>query len=380
MEALHLLNSFGLAPTGILHVGANYGQEFEAYRNSGAETVVYVEPIATIFEALKERVEVAKGHHAVKAVCSDRVGEIVKFNVASNWGASSSILTLGAHAEIFPGITYVAQEEMTTTTVDELLAREFPGKKFDLMVIDVQGAELMVLEGARKTLASLDAVYTEISEEPLYVGSCTWPQIDAFLTEQGFRLKHLTMSRFSQGDAFYLKNSAFSFWRKPRTVVRPGVNIALGKRASQSSLSEYSRPNDAQGAVDGTLNGSYGFHTGIEQSPWWQVDLGKGIPLDEVIVYNRLDVARERAYSFVLKLGSERGKFREVHAQGGVPFGGIDGRPARIKLDGAVARYVRIELPHEGQLHLDEVEVYPSRTWSIFRRAGVWPASRQYEE
>jgi hypothetical protein len=60
----------------------------------------------------------------------------------------------------------------------------------------------------------------------------------------------------------------------------------------------------------------------------------------------------------VLKLGSEDGEFREVYDQNGIPFGGIDGNPARIKLNGAVARYVRIELPHGGFLHLDEVEVY----------------------
>ncbi|MHC4751434.1 MAG: hypothetical protein ACYTFW_16370, partial [Planctomycetota bacterium] len=30
---------------------------------------------------------------------------------------------------------------------------------------------------------------------------------------------------------------------------------------------------DARGAVDGIRNGKYGFHTGHETNPWWQVDL-----------------------------------------------------------------------------------------------------------
>lgn len=149
---------------------------------------------------------------------------------------------------------------------------------------------------------------------------------------------------------------AFRTDRKP--LDRPRVNIARGKPATQSSLSQFSRPNDAQGAVTGVPNGSYGFHTGLDENPWWQVDLESAVALDEVVVFNRLDSARDRAYSFVLKLGSESGDFREVHAQRGVPFGGIDGKPACIKLDGAVARYVRIELPHAGYLHLDEVAVY----------------------
>lgn len=358
MEALQLMKSFGLGPTGIVHIGANYGQEYEDYRASGAETVVYVEPIAAIFAALKARVERAPGHHAVKAVCSDRAGQTIRFNVASNSGASSSMLGLGNHGKIHPEITYVAQEEMTTTTVDELLAQEFAGKRFDLMVIDVQGAELMVLEGAKETLATIDAVYAEISEAPLYDGGCTWHEIDAFLTALGFSMKYMTIGRKTYGNAFFLRKSVCSFWSERAPIGRPGVDIARGKPASQSSLSRWSRPGDAQGAVNGAPNGSFGFHTGLDQHPWWQVDLESDVALDEVIVFNRLDAGRSRAYSFVLKLASEGGEFREVHAQGGIPFGGIDGRPARIKLDGAVARYVRIELPHEGYLHLDEVEVY----------------------
>ncbi len=30
---------------------------------------------------------------------------------------------------------------------------------------------------------------------------------------------------------------------------------------------------DARGAVDGVIDGSWGFHTGLQESPWWQVDL-----------------------------------------------------------------------------------------------------------
>ncbi|WP_036262303.1 FkbM family methyltransferase [Methylocapsa aurea] len=358
MEALRLLKSFGLSPDGIIHVGANYGQEFEAYQNSGAETVVYVEPISSVFDALKGKVERARGHYAVKAVCSERAGDKVRFNVASNSGASSSILELGNHAKIHPEIVYVKHEEMTTTTVDKIVSEQFNNKLFNLLVIDVQGAELLVLKGAIETLHKVDGVYVEISEAPLYDGGCTWPELEAFLSSFDFRLKHMWIGRNTYGDAFFLKNSAFSFWRHPKLIERSGINVALRKPATQSSLSVYSRPNDAQGAVSGVLNGSYGFHTGKENRPWWQVDLEASFPLEEIVIFNRLDAARERAYFFVVKLASEEGKFREVYAHNGVPFGGIDGTPATIKLDGTVARYVRIELPRDEFLHLDQVEVY----------------------
>ena len=46
MQALRILNRFGIIPFGIIHVGANDGAEFEAYRDARAETVVYIEPIS----------------------------------------------------------------------------------------------------------------------------------------------------------------------------------------------------------------------------------------------------------------------------------------------------------------------------------------------
>ena len=46
---------------------------------------------------------------------------------------------------------------------------------------------------------------------------------------------------------------------------------------------------DAAGAVDGVKDGKYAFHTGYEANPWWQVDLGKEVKLDRIVVYNRLD-------------------------------------------------------------------------------------------
>jgi hypothetical protein len=142
----------------------------------------------------------------------------------------------------------------------------------------------------------------------------------------------------------------------------PGTNVALNKPAIQSSLSEYSLPNDARGGVNGIIDGSYGFHTQKERQPWWQIDLEEEVPVEEVIVFNRLDAGSSRAYSFKLKIGRDSEKLEEVYAQNGRPFGGADGNPARIKLGGTIARFVRIELPDEEYLHLDQVEVYASRS------------------
>ena len=44
---------------------------------------------------------------------------------------------------------------------------------------------------------------------------------------------------------------------------------------------------DAIGAVDGVKNGKWGFHTALEDNPWWQVDLGEAPRLDRMKIFNR---------------------------------------------------------------------------------------------
>jgi hypothetical protein len=117
---------------------------------------------------------------------------------------------------------------------------------------------------------------------------------------------------------------------------------------------------DALGAVDGVRNGKWGFHTNSEVHPWWQVDLGRSMALDRVLVFNRCDIP-DRAARLVLQLSDDGKTWADAYHHDGTRFlGQPDGKPLGIRLKGARARYVRITLADEGPmyLHLDEVEVY----------------------
>lgn len=117
---------------------------------------------------------------------------------------------------------------------------------------------------------------------------------------------------------------------------------------------------DAAGGVDGVKDGTYGFHTGDQENPWWQVDLGCVVPLDRVVVYNRGDgQVEKRAAHLVLLVSDDGQKWRRAYQHDGAVFGGQrDGKPLHIPLRGMPARFVRLTLPGRQYLHLDEVEVY----------------------
>jgi glucose/arabinose dehydrogenase/azurin/lysophospholipase L1-like esterase len=74
-------------------------------------------------------------------------------------------------------------------------------------------------------------------------------------------------------------------------VFSGNTNIALKCKASQSSTAY---GGDAQRAVDGNTAGDFGAgsctHTNEgEPNPWWEVDLGKELPIDSVVLWNRTD-------------------------------------------------------------------------------------------
>jgi hypothetical protein len=137
---------------------------------------------------------------------------------------------------------------------------------------------------------------------------------------------------------------------------------------------------DARGGCDGIKDGKYAFHTGQQANPWWQVDLGEVVPLNRVVVFNRLDYAPGLHNADNLRiLTSEDGKQWTLrHENKGKHFGGITGAPpldVRFGDNEVRGRFVRLQIPSTAPifLHLDEVEVYgavaPARNLALHRPA-----------
>ena len=204
---LTLIERLDMKCHGLIHVGANLGQEFDSYRRADLAYVVYIEPIPEIFTALKERVSVDPRHHAIQALCTDRSGEEYEFNVASNAGESSSIFALGNHSEKYPDIEYKSKIKLRSTTLDDVIfgANMLSSEKLDCLVMDVQGAEMKVIQGAHRTLSRCRYVFTEISEGGLYAGDSPYEEIIAALKPYGFVLRSLDLNQQGWGNAFLVK-------------------------------------------------------------------------------------------------------------------------------------------------------------------------------
>lgn len=139
-------------------------------------------------------------------------------------------------------------------------------------------------------------------------------------------------------------------------------NLALRKPATQSSVpsSRAATPEqDAMQGNSGILEGDQGFQTEIESNPWWQVDLQDAFEIGRIVVFNRLDLKDcNLRLSILSSLDSETWQLRSVKLDG-LAFGGADGKPYTFNFKEAFsARYIRVQLIGDGQLQLDEIEVF----------------------
>jgi hypothetical protein len=77
-------------------------------------------------------------------------------------------------------------------------------------------------------------------------------------------------------------------------VYSNSLNVARRGTAKQSSTYISA---DAKRAIDGSRDGRFDLgsvsHTNPESNPWWEVDLGKDVPIERVSVWNRIDAALE---------------------------------------------------------------------------------------
>lgn len=171
---------------GVIHVGANTGQEAELYYRYGLN-VLWIEPIPEVFATLKLNVKKYPKQVCFQTLASDSDGEIVDFNVANNGGASSSIFPFDAHVEMWPDVTYEATLPLETQRLDTLFGKEdIDLELYDALLVDTQGAELKVLKGLGDSLAQFDLLILEAADFSAYEGGCSASELTEYLRPRGF--------------------------------------------------------------------------------------------------------------------------------------------------------------------------------------------------
>src|SRR6476469_1959610 len=210
LDLQQLCTQHSIVPRGVVHVGAHEGHETGLYQAMGVQRVLYIEANPEVFERLQIKIAGFPNVQAVNCAASDRNGT-VNLHVTS-MDQSSSILPLKLHAEIYPTIQETHQVTVESKTLDTLLQElELEPADFNILNIDIQGAELLALQGATNLLKYVEAINTEVNYEELYEGCALIEQLDEFLEGHGFqRVATTTPIHPSWGDAIHVKKPAIT--------------------------------------------------------------------------------------------------------------------------------------------------------------------------
>lgn len=233
-RALRELAGQGYAPRSLLDVGAHLGSFTKTFLDVFPGCVpVLIEPNPHCAGALSEL-----PFESYAFAASNESGE-AELNLTSEWPQSTG-------ASLYRENTHFFRDEvLQKVRVPRMrLDDVFAGRRFDVIKIDVQGAELDVLRGGRVLVSQADYVLTEVSLVDYNLGGAKAEDVFAELAVLGFacagvlefhRLKGVANGALLQMD-FLFENRA----RKTVSPVPSGV-LELAARLSAMGRAEAAR-------------------------------------------------------------------------------------------------------------------------------------------
>ena len=171
------------------------------YKN---KTYTNKEPtLETIEQILKSNGIIHMGaHRGTEAPVYDWFNnEKIEFFISDNDGASSSIFKPGKDSQ---NIKMNEKKLLRTITLDSLLEKNnISSEDYNFWVMDLQGAELLALNGAKHSLKYCKTILIEISKEEQYINGAKWEDVKKILNEFNFKNKKEPTS--SHEDVLFIK-------------------------------------------------------------------------------------------------------------------------------------------------------------------------------
>lgn len=185
--------------TGVIHVGAHHGQEYEMYiQEFGQIPTHWFEPIPEVYSILRQNIGTNPMVKTYKCALGPSRSQSTIWQDSGNGGQSSSLMKPKEHLEQWPHIEFSESIEVLVESLDS-----FRISDANTLVIDAQGYELEVLKGAVQTLRSVDHVFCEVNSREMYEGCPTLEDLDSFLSSEGFGLKEIWWTENNWGDAYW---------------------------------------------------------------------------------------------------------------------------------------------------------------------------------
>ena len=187
---------------GIIHIGAHFGQEIPDYIDCGIQDMVMFEPLEENFKVLAEKAKGLNANIVGHQVALGPEPGKTKMYVSDHNRISSSILKPKVHLTHHPNVKFPETEEVEVNCLDN-----YDCFNYNFINMDVQGYELEVLKGGKKTLEKVDYVYCEVNRDEVYENNAFVEELDEFLAEYNMERVMTSWEGQIWGDALYVRKN-----------------------------------------------------------------------------------------------------------------------------------------------------------------------------
>ena len=338
------------------------GAEIPRYTMAGASATL-IEPLSSCYEALLTSCSELPQHKVIRALVADTAGKPILFNVACSDGQSSSILPLSGHKDVHPEIDFIGIEEHISTTLDALSTENEDFGKCQLLVMDVQGAENLVIAGAKSFLGNpeLLAISIEVSHDEQYLGGSTFISTVTALDKHGFALSRALFNDLGYTDAFFVRKwwdphalTVSGFNKSRYTSLKP-ITFCIGNLATSSIYAGHDGCHAAAALVNGDLD--FAFPTKDDDLPSATISLENPVTTKSILrLYNRKYSCWSRASSIQVSVSSDLANWHKpIYTD--LQAGFLKGK-APLELEFTeLYKHIRITLADKEYLHLSKIEI-----------------------
>ncbi len=185
-----IMQQLGIQAPVIFDVGANIGQSILKYRTLFPDAgICSFEPNLEVIRELQLNADQASGVEIFKIAFSDSDGESEFYRTAVP-EASSLLKPEQFLMDLSKENKYDFDKVVVPTMTLDTFVEEHQVSTIDLLKIDVQGAELKVLEGSSVSLKSglIKCIYIEVNLASTYVGQMSLNQLMKLMAACNFQL------------------------------------------------------------------------------------------------------------------------------------------------------------------------------------------------
>lgn len=230
----------------IFEFGSRYGEDTIVFAKKYPQAIVYAfECNPNTLALCKENIQNFENIRLTEKAVSNVDGPVSFFKIDQsktqttwadgNQGASSLLQASGK----YPVENYVQEEiKVESTTLFAFMA-ENNLDHIDILWMDIQGSELLALQGLAAEIARVKVIHMEVEFFEIYKDQPLFNEILNFLEDKGFELIGFTSSGEYAGDAIFI-NQAFAphkkitYYKKMLTPKQPSILKRVYNRLKRS--------------------------------------------------------------------------------------------------------------------------------------------------